>query len=105
MNRQDIDWAGNFTAIVTPFAKNGDIDKTAFQDNINLLIEEGVNGALAEPNDPQSLAETLNRTLPQDVLEPLGRGAARTGAEHAWQKICTQYVELYRAQIDAKVAA
>jgi len=60
------------------------------------VIEEGVNGALAEPNCPTSLAETLDRTLPGGVLSRLSEGTAKTAAEHAWPVICEQYLALYR---------
>jgi len=30
MNRGDVTWQGNFTAIVTPFKKDGAIDEAAF---------------------------------------------------------------------------
>jgi len=44
MNRNDITWQGNFTAIVTPFKKDEAIDEVAFQKNVELLISEGIDG-------------------------------------------------------------
>jgi 4-hydroxy-tetrahydrodipicolinate synthase len=44
MNRNDVTWQGNFTAIVTPFKKDGAIDEAAFKKNIELLISEGIDG-------------------------------------------------------------
>jgi len=44
MNRTDVKWQGNFTAIVTPFKKDGSIDEVAFQKNADALIEEGLDG-------------------------------------------------------------
>lgn len=44
MNRNDIDWRGNFNAVVTPFTKTGAIDENAFIKNIELLISEGIDG-------------------------------------------------------------
>jgi 4-hydroxy-tetrahydrodipicolinate synthase len=38
------EWKGCFTAIVTPFKENGDLDRDLFCQNIELLIEEGING-------------------------------------------------------------
>ncbi len=40
------DWAGCFTAVVTPFKENGDLDTEAFSQNLELLIEEGLDGAV-----------------------------------------------------------
>jgi 4-hydroxy-tetrahydrodipicolinate synthase len=85
MNRHDIDWAGNFTAIVTPFAKNGDIDKTAFQENINLLIEEGVNGIIATGDTGEAWALTEDeRVLLYELAVEVagGRVAVVAGVSH-----------------------
>ena len=40
------EWEGCFTAVVTPFKENGDLDKEAFCKNIELLIQEGLDGAI-----------------------------------------------------------
>jgi 4-hydroxy-tetrahydrodipicolinate synthase len=40
------DWEGCFTAVVTPFKKNGDLDTEAFSRNLDLLIREGLDGAV-----------------------------------------------------------
>lgn len=40
------EWEGCFTAVVTPFKENGDLDKEAFCENIELLIQEGLDGAI-----------------------------------------------------------
>jgi 4-hydroxy-tetrahydrodipicolinate synthase len=37
-------WEGCFAAIVTPFKENGDLDEEAFCKNIELLIQEGIDG-------------------------------------------------------------
>ncbi len=47
MDRNDIGWRGNFTAIITPFTQTGGIDAKKFQRNIDLLIQEGVDGIIA----------------------------------------------------------
>lgn len=41
------EWEGCFTAIVTPFKENGELDREAFCENIELLIQEGVDGVIA----------------------------------------------------------
>ncbi len=40
------DWQGCFTAIVTPFTKSGDLDTDAFSRNLDLLVKEGLDGAV-----------------------------------------------------------
>ncbi len=40
------DWGGCFTAVVTPFKENGDLDKESFSRNLELLIGEGLDGAV-----------------------------------------------------------
>jgi 4-hydroxy-tetrahydrodipicolinate synthase len=40
------EWEGCFTAVVTPFTENGDLDEEAFCENIELLIQEGLDGAI-----------------------------------------------------------
>lgn len=47
MNRSDINWAGNFTAVVTPFTKQGAVDEAAFRRLVDLLIREGIDGIVA----------------------------------------------------------
>ena len=44
MNKNDVKWKGCFVAVVTPFNKKGEIDEEAFQENIKLLIKDGVDG-------------------------------------------------------------
>jgi dihydrodipicolinate synthase/N-acetylneuraminate lyase len=41
MNNGRVDWAGNFPAVVTPFAADGSIDTAKFAGNIELLLSEG----------------------------------------------------------------
>jgi len=40
------EWEGCFTAVVTPFQENGDLDIDAFKRNLDLLIQEGLDGAV-----------------------------------------------------------
>jgi 4-hydroxy-tetrahydrodipicolinate synthase len=46
MDRNDINWEGNFTAVVTPFTKDGQFDRESFCSNIDLLIREGLDGVI-----------------------------------------------------------
>jgi len=44
MRKESIKWEGCFAAVVTPFTENGELDKEAFCKNIELLIQEGIDG-------------------------------------------------------------
>ena len=46
MTRDAREWKGCFTAVITPFKENGELDKEAFCENIELLISEGVHGVI-----------------------------------------------------------
>jgi len=44
MDRNGIDWEGPFTAMVTPFDINGDLDETGLRDHVEFLVANGVRG-------------------------------------------------------------
>lgn len=44
MNNGKVDWHGCFVAVVTPFARDGDLDEAAFSRNIDQLVNEAANG-------------------------------------------------------------
>ena len=46
MDRNSIDWYGPLVALVTPFKKNGEIDKESFCQNIERMIKKGATGVL-----------------------------------------------------------
>ena len=46
MNNGKVEWEGNFVAVVTPFQASGEIDESAFQQNIALLLSEGAEGII-----------------------------------------------------------
>jgi len=46
MTKEPREWKGCFAAIVTPFKKNGELDREAFCKNIELLINEGISGII-----------------------------------------------------------
>ena len=47
MNRNDIDWHGSFTVIVTPFTRDGDIDEAAYRRVVDLVIDDGCHGVIS----------------------------------------------------------
>jgi 4-hydroxy-tetrahydrodipicolinate synthase len=46
MNNGKVDWQGVFPAVITPFTQDGAIDDRKFCDLLELLISEGINGAV-----------------------------------------------------------
>lgn len=46
MARNAKEWRGCFIAVVTPFKEDGDLDRDAFCENIELLINEGTHGVI-----------------------------------------------------------
>lgn len=46
MDRDSNEWRGVFIAVVTPFKENGDLDRDAFCQNLELLISEGCHGLI-----------------------------------------------------------
>ena len=62
------------------------------------VVEDGVNGFLIDPDDPQGLADALVRVLSDRALaERLGAAARRTGEE--WGVTPAEYAEKLRTLI------
>jgi D-inositol-3-phosphate glycosyltransferase len=60
------------------------------------LVEDGVNGFLAEPADAQSLAHCLERLLADD-MEAMGLASGRAVDEKfSWATIASQTLDAYR---------
>jgi 4-hydroxy-tetrahydrodipicolinate synthase len=47
MDRRSVTWEGNFNAVVTPFGADGAVDEAKFERNLDLLIDEGIDGLVA----------------------------------------------------------
>jgi 4-hydroxy-tetrahydrodipicolinate synthase len=56
LNNGKVSWRGNFPAVVTPFTKDGDIDETKFVENLELLLSEGIHGAVVSGSNGESWA-------------------------------------------------
>lgn len=46
MNRNDVDWAGYFPAVVTPFTESGDLDTETLGKLIEHYVDEGMHGVV-----------------------------------------------------------
>lgn len=65
------------------------------------LIQDGVNGFLAEPNRPADLAEKVAALLDNASLRTqLGANARSLVMEHSWDKVNQQLLESYRSLVD-----
>jgi len=63
MDRNSVDWRGNFNAIVTPFQKSGALDEKAFVENIRLLMAEGIDGVVVTGCTGEFWAMTFEERL------------------------------------------
>ena len=46
MNRDDVDWAGYFPAVVTPFTETGELDTGTLHDLIEFYVDQGMHGVV-----------------------------------------------------------
>lgn len=56
MNNGKVAWNGNFPAVVSPFSRTGEIDEEKFTANIELLMDEGVDGIVVSGSNGESWA-------------------------------------------------
>ena len=60
------------------------------------VVEDGVDGVLVPPGDPQALAEELQRSFEQpDRLEAMGRAARESSKRFAWPAVARRVVSVY----------
>ena len=60
MDRNSIDWHGQFTAIVTPFDAVGSIDEAALRRQVDFLADHGVDGIVADGCTGEFWAQNLD---------------------------------------------
>ena len=60
MDRNSIDWHGQFTAIVTPFDAAGAIDESALRRQVDFLADHGVDGIVADGCTGEFWAQNLD---------------------------------------------
>lgn len=65
-----------------------------FAPGIEEIVTDGLNGILAAPENPEQLADALERILNSD-LDQLGKRAKEFALENSWEKITRQYVDLF----------
>lgn len=64
-----MNFEGTYVAMVTPFTKDEEIDEEGFRSNINMLIDNGVNGLLAAGTTGESA--TLSHDEHKKIIEIL----------------------------------
>jgi len=66
------------------------------------VVEDGVDGVLVPPADPQRLAEELQRIYYEpERLAAMGEAARRSAQRYAWPRVADQVTEVYERAIEA----
>jgi glycogen(starch) synthase len=64
------------------------------------VIEDGVNGLLVPPGDPEALARTINRLLAdRDLARRLSEEAQERAKDYDWEVLAERVLEVYRGLI------
>lgn len=63
-------WTGNIVAAVTPFNRDGSLDTAAFKENLQLLLDEGIDGfvVLGDTGEFWSVTDQERQTLTELAL-------------------------------------
>ena len=82
--RSDLSFAGDLAPVTTPFGKNGELDRAAFEHNIRAHMQAGLQGvvvtgstgeaALLDDRERETLLEWARREFRNDRLADRGRG-------------------------------
>lgn len=62
---------------------------------IEEIVTDGLNGILAAPENPEQLAQALQRMLNSDLYQ-LGERARQFTLQNSWEKITAQYLSLFK---------
>jgi len=67
------------------------------------IVRDGENGMLVPPDDPQALADAINRLLDDDPLRRrLGQAGRARAWNFAWSTITDQYLAVYEAAAERR---
>src|ERR1700687_4876017 len=59
VDRNGVDWEGPFTAMITPFHPNGEIDESGLRDHVEFLVAHGVRGLVPNGCTGEFWAQTI----------------------------------------------
>ena len=61
------------------------------------MIEDGVNGLLVPPGDPEALARAIDRLLADcDLARRLSEGARERGKDYDWEVLTERLLRVYQ---------
>ena len=75
MDRNDVDWQGPFTALITPFTADGAIDEPGLRRQVDFVIEHGARGIVPNGCTGEFWAQTMQER--KRVVEIVLDAAAR----------------------------
>jgi len=101
MQRKDLNWHGNFNAVVTPMNADGSIDFEAFAANLRLLLDEGIHGLVVAGSTGEGWA--LSAAERRDLVVAARKTVA--GRVPVWAGTsATRTTEVVRLSRDAAAA-
>jgi teichuronic acid biosynthesis glycosyltransferase TuaC len=65
---------------------------------IREIVQDGVNGILAPPDNPRLMAQALERILAADLTQ-LGQDAEQFARDHSWESCAQQYMKLFESLV------
>ena len=72
---------------------------------ISDVIEDGVNGMLVPPGDPEALARAIDRLLAdRDLAHRLSQGAHQRGKDYDWEVLAERVLAVYRSVTAGRLA-
>lgn len=74
MDRNDVQWTGYWSALVTPFTKDGDLDENAFRTVTELAVSQGAHGILVNGSTGEWVSQSIEerKRLAEIAVETSG---------------------------------
>ena len=81
MDRNGVDWEGPFTAMITPFHPDGEIDESGLRDHVEFLVAHGVRGLVPNGCTGEFWAQTTEGDGNFNMFAFLEKGGAEVLVE------------------------